>query len=88
VADFERELQREVRALAADASLPRLLADKSRRRYADELARPLASYRVQELARMADNFFGPDASYHEARRRFVHKLPGTDSTGRQARVAA
>jgi putative two-component system hydrogenase maturation factor HypX/HoxX len=35
--------------------------------------RPLASYRARELAHMADNFFGPDPSYHLARRRFVRK---------------
>jgi hypothetical protein len=26
---------------------------------------------------MADNFFGPDPSYHLARRRFVRKLPSS-----------
>ena len=74
--------------LAANPRVPRMLADKRRSRAADERARPLASYRAQELARMADNFFGPDASYHEARHRFVHKLPGTDSVLRKPNLAA
>ena len=40
----------------------------------DEQRRPLADYRADELARSHECFFGPDRSYHEARRRFVHKL--------------
>jgi putative two-component system hydrogenase maturation factor HypX/HoxX len=39
----------------------------------DESAKPLASYRAEELQRMWVNFFGPDPAYHEARRRFVFK---------------
>jgi hypothetical protein len=27
------------------------------------------------MARSHESFFGPDRSYHEARRRFTHKLP-------------
>ena len=40
---------------------------------ADESAKPLASYRAEELQRMWVNFFGPYPAYHEARRRFVFK---------------
>ena len=36
--------------------------------------KPLAAYRAEELARSHKCFFGPDRSYHEARRRFVYKL--------------
>ena len=32
------------------------------------------AYRAEELARSHRCFFGPDRSYHEARRRFVYKL--------------
>lgn len=35
---------------------------------------PLEAYRREELARSHACFFGPDPGYHEARRRFVHKL--------------
>jgi putative two-component system protein, hydrogenase maturation factor HypX/HoxX len=80
VHDFERQLEARVRELAADPRLPDRLAEKRRRRRADERARPLASYRAHELAHMADSFFGADPSYHEARHRFVHKLPATGST--------
>lgn len=75
VEDFERELEVRASELAADPALPALIADKHRRRRADEHARPLATYRARELAHMADNFFGPDPGYHFARHRFVHELP-------------
>jgi len=50
-----------------------MLRRKHERRLDDEQAKPLASYRAEELDRMKVNFFGPDRSYHEARRRFVFK---------------
>ena len=71
--DFEGLFEARVQDLAKDPHLASLLDAKRRRRRADELAKPLSAYRAAELSRMADNFFGPDASYHEARRRFVHK---------------
>jgi putative two-component system hydrogenase maturation factor HypX/HoxX len=56
------------------------LSHKRRARTRDEERRPLAAYRADELARSHQCFFGPDRSYHEARRRFVHKL-GASCTG-------
>ena len=50
------------------------LQDKRRRRAIDERVKPLQAYRDEELARCHECFFGPDRAYHEARRRFVHKL--------------
>ena len=50
------------------------LAGKRRGRTRDEEAKPLDAYRREELARSYACFFGEDRSYHEARRRFVHKL--------------
>jgi putative two-component system protein, hydrogenase maturation factor HypX/HoxX len=75
VDQFERQLAATVRGLAADSGLPRRLDEKRQRRRADERARPLARYRAQELAHVSENFFGADASYHQARQRFVHKQP-------------
>jgi putative two-component system hydrogenase maturation factor HypX/HoxX len=49
---------------------------KRRRRAADERVKPLEAYRREELARSHACFFGPDPSYHEARRRFVYKSAG------------
>jgi putative two-component system protein, hydrogenase maturation factor HypX/HoxX len=77
VEQFERQLEVRATAIAEDPGMSKTLAEKLRRRRADERRRPLASYRAHELARMADNFFGPDPCYHEARHRFVHKIAVT-----------
>jgi putative two-component system protein, hydrogenase maturation factor HypX/HoxX len=60
--------------LATDASLENQLAQKRHRRARDENAKPLHEYRREELAESLKCFFGPDPSYHQARRRFVYKL--------------
>ncbi len=61
--------------LAADPHLGALLAEKRRRRAADEAARPLDDYRREELLRMKLNFYGFDPSYHVARYNFVRRVP-------------
>ena len=48
---------------------------KRQRRAADEAAKPLATYRAEELAQMRRNFYGFDPSYHVARYHFVHRTP-------------
>ena len=63
------------RQLAADPALDARLAEKRRRRDADEAAKPLAAYREEELARIRHNFYGFDPSYHVARYNFIHKVP-------------
>jgi putative two-component system protein, hydrogenase maturation factor HypX/HoxX len=60
--------------LARDPGLDGRLELKRRRRARDERRRPLGAYRTEELARSHACFFGEDTGYHEARRRFVHKL--------------
>jgi putative two-component system hydrogenase maturation factor HypX/HoxX len=64
--------------LAGDPDLPRRLERKRCRRACDERVKPLQRYRDEELARSYDCFFGPDRSYHEARRRFAYKLGTAD----------
>jgi len=60
-------------ALAAHADFEHWLRHKRLRRASDEAAKPLQSYRQEELSRMWDNFYGADPGYHLARRRFVRK---------------
>jgi putative two-component system hydrogenase maturation factor HypX/HoxX len=60
---------------AIDPQLEARLAEKRRRRAADEVEKPLAAYRAEELARMWLNFYGFDPSYHVARYNFIHKVP-------------
>jgi hypothetical protein len=45
------------------------------------------SYRNEEMARSHRCFFGPDRSYHEARRRFVYKLGAISQNTRPAAPA-
>ena len=71
---FRAGVRRFAEQLAEDAGTPARLADKRRARARDEARKPLAAYRAEELARSHECFFGADRSYHEARRRFVHKL--------------
>jgi putative two-component system hydrogenase maturation factor HypX/HoxX len=63
------------RKLALAPELDARIADKRRRREADEAVKPLAAYRAEELARMRLNFYGFDSSYHVARYNFIHKIP-------------
>lgn len=69
--------QSRVAALAADiARRPDFwstLRAKHEARVRDEREKPLAAYRAEELARMKENFFGPDPAYHRAREKFVFK---------------
>lgn len=60
-----------------------LLAKKARQRGQDERVKPLDRYAEEELIEMRRNFFGPDRSYHEARRRFVWKLCAEQTCGVQ-----
>jgi putative two-component system hydrogenase maturation factor HypX/HoxX len=61
--------------LAGDPSLGSWLGRKRRARARDEQVKPLQAYRTEEMGRSHECFFGPDRSYHEARRRFTRKLP-------------
>jgi putative two-component system hydrogenase maturation factor HypX/HoxX len=72
---FLAEVAERAAELARDPAFETLLADKARRRAADEAAKPLAAYRAEELDRMQLNFFGFDPSYHVARSNFVRKVP-------------
>ncbi len=86
---FRARLMQHAQRLAADPALGQRLELKRTRRAADERARPLAAYRQHELERCHACFFGPDRSYHDARRRFVHKLgaPCAVDAGTQLRTA-
>ncbi|MFF3214308.1 hydrogenase maturation protein [Streptomyces sp. NPDC002886] len=59
--------------LAGSPAVQARIAGKKARRELDESVRPLASYREEELARMRDIFFDPEAPYHALRRAFVRK---------------
>jgi putative two-component system hydrogenase maturation factor HypX/HoxX len=74
-ASFHVEVAARAQAMAADANFGRMLRERNERRAADEAAKPLASYRAEELERLKLNFYGFDPSYHVARHAFVTKVP-------------
>jgi putative two-component system hydrogenase maturation factor HypX/HoxX len=82
--DFRAQTRRFAQRVANDGLHPARLKDKRRRRLHDEHHKPLHAYRIEELAHCLECFFGADGSYHDARRRFVHKLRGPQTTHRQA----
>jgi putative two-component system protein, hydrogenase maturation factor HypX/HoxX len=75
VHSFSGEVARRAALLAADPALVGVIAEKARRRAADEELKPLAAYREAELEAMRRNFYGFDPSYHVARYHFVMKSP-------------
>ncbi len=75
LAQFREQTRRIAARIAVDPELPGELERKRARRERDEASKPLAEYRAREMDRSYQCFFGPDRSYHEARRRFVYKLP-------------
>ena len=72
--DFRSQARALAARLAQGPDVDLWLGGKRRGRSRDEEAKPLDAYRREELARSYACFFGEDRSYHEARRRFVHKL--------------
>jgi putative two-component system protein, hydrogenase maturation factor HypX/HoxX len=74
LADFHAKTRTMAERLAAAPGAAQRLGRKLRQREHDERLEPLDAYRREELARSHECFFGPDPSYHEARRRFVYKL--------------
>jgi putative two-component system protein, hydrogenase maturation factor HypX/HoxX len=81
---FRDQTRRIARRVANDGLHRARLDYKRRRRAGDERVKPLEAYRTEELARCHACFFGPDPSYHQARRRFLYKLPETRETLRLA----
>lgn len=72
-ADFLAHVEQRAERLVEPGACRKALTAKRKRRADDERRKPLESYGAEELAHMYRNFFGPDRSYHDARRRFVRK---------------
>jgi len=71
---FETEVSLRSSQLCEQKSFEQIIAAKRQQRAVDEQQKPLAAYRVEELEKMKQNFFGFDPSYHVARYNFVHKI--------------
>ena len=72
IADFEQQVLAAAHGLAADPAWSTRLHHKRTTAYPSEV---VAAHRRQELARMHDIFFNPEARYHALRRAFMHKTP-------------
>jgi putative two-component system protein, hydrogenase maturation factor HypX/HoxX len=81
--DFRMRTARFAERISHDGLHQRRLEDKQLRRSHDERVKPLEAYRQEELARCQECFFGPDSGYHDARRRFVYKVPPPESAGEE-----
>jgi putative two-component system protein, hydrogenase maturation factor HypX/HoxX len=90
VTGFRARTRAVAHRLAADPRLGQRLEAKRRRRARDEQVKPLWAYGAEEMARAQECFFGPDPSYHDARRRFTRKLGAaqTSPATPSARLAA
>jgi len=71
---YDVELASRAQELAEEQQFCKLLTIKQQQRLRDEQIKPLEDYRREELARMKQNFFGFDPSYHVARYNFVAKI--------------
>jgi putative two-component system hydrogenase maturation factor HypX/HoxX len=74
---FRIDVARRAAEIATASDLDAKLAEKRERRARDEAAKPLATYREEELTYMRRNFYGFDPSYHVARHHFVRKSPAS-----------
>lgn len=72
---FAADTRRRATALAQAPDYLSRLTAKRAQRTADELAKPLSSYRREEMEHLRRNFYGFDPSYHVARHHFVRKTP-------------
>ena len=72
-AAFRVDVARRAAELADAPDFGATLAAKAQKRRADEAAKPLTTWRAEELAQMKRNFYGFDPSYHVARWHFVRK---------------
>ncbi|MDD2882291.1 MAG: enoyl-CoA hydratase-related protein [Rhodoferax sp.] len=74
-AAFSAQVLARCLAMAGEPGLAERLNAKQVQREHDEMRKPLATYRDEELNRMNRNFYGFDPSYHVARHHFVFRKP-------------
>ncbi len=77
VQKFRHEVAQRTAQLADHVDWNERITAKRETRARDEAAKPLATYREEELAQMRRNFYGFDPSYHVARHHFVRKSPAS-----------
>jgi len=72
IIEFEEILTAKLKEILIKNNI--IISNKINTRKNDEIIKPLAEYEQEELAKMKQNFFGFDPSYHVARYNFVNKI--------------
>ena len=79
---YQFDLKGYCRLLIQDEQYVALLSNKLAERDKDELEKPLAQYREEELTQMKRCFWGADSQYHQLRKNFVYKVCATETPKR------
>ncbi|SJM95150.1 enoyl-CoA hydratase-related protein [Crenothrix polyspora] len=72
---FEKKIKIMAETLARHQNYEKIVKSKIQRRNQDEFLKPLQYYREEELQRMKEEFFEPDALYHLIRKQLVYSKP-------------
>jgi len=78
--EFVEQVKASAEELANQDNYDSLLYAKIKGRETDEMTRPLQAYRDAELQKMFRQFYESDSTYHELRRRFVQKIPPSETS--------
>ncbi|WDE03718.1 hydrogenase maturation protein [Thalassomonas viridans] len=79
---YQFDLKEYCRIMLEDDQYVALLSTKLAQRDKDELEKPLARYREEELEQMKQCFWGENSRYHQLRKNFVYKVCPTKTPQR------
>ena len=77
--EFVKFVQQQAEGILNLSYFDKLLKAKQFQRRKDEMNKPLAAYRKEELVKMKANFYDNDWNYNEKRYNFVHKIQNENS---------
>ena len=77
--EFVQFVQQQAQSISNLSYFDKLIAAKKFQRRKDEMNKPLANYREEELVKMKANFYDNDEGYNEKRFNFVHKIQHKNS---------
>ena len=77
--EFVQFVQQQAKSICNLSYFDKLIAAKKFQRRKDEMNKPLANYRKEELEKMKANFYDNDMNYNEKRYNFVHKIQNENS---------
>ncbi len=77
--EFVKFVHEQAKSIINLSYFDKLIAAKKIQRSKDEMNKPLAKYREEELVKMKANFYDNDMNYDEKRYNFVHKIQNESS---------